>query len=222
MKLFRSVPLIIWVFVAFLLTACDTGSNIDINHYKISDTFKQYALFDEGSYWVYQNDSSLTQDTVKIDRLVSYSGIDSDQSDYRFDVIELIFFNNQTNLIKGEISAGDYYPDPGEMNDYYRIYLNGDRFLTILSPRYEIGVEHIFGINEGLYTNLEFINHFNLNGIAYANVYHSQVIDIQADSTYHEFYLAQHFGLIKWVKMSKTDTTSISLVAASLSQTTEI
>ncbi len=201
-----------------MFTSCTKNSVRELPYYTISQTMKSYCQFNEGSFWIYQNDSTLTADSVKVLASVNYSGLDSDQLDYRYDVIEMSFIQDQSLMVKGEISAGDYYPQTDEVNDTYRIYFPNGRYLTILSPRYPIGHEHIYGENEGLYTNLGKIASMEINGKTYVDVYHTQVIDVTENNNHYEFFVAKNYGLIKWTKKTTVTTESHSVTTSLLIQ----
>ncbi len=216
MQLFLNKKVFLLLALLPFSLSCTKNSIHELPHYTISDEIKEYCFFKEGSFWTYQNDTTLEIDSIKIYATADYSGLDSDQLDYRYDVLEMSFVTDQDHLKKGEISAGDYYNKVDEINDTYRVYFVNGRYLTILSPRYPFGFEHIYGENEGLYTNLNLLPDLQLNGRTYKDIYHTQVIDLKENNNKWEFFVAKNYGLIKWTKKTQTTTESYSLVSSLL------
>lgn len=53
-------PGIIVLFLSLFLISCNRNGT----HYPVTDEFKKWTLFGEGSYWIYRNDSTMLIDSV--------------------------------------------------------------------------------------------------------------------------------------------------------------
>ena len=206
-----------------LLGACNTGKNAD-PYYKISDGFKQYCLFQIGSHWVYQNDTTLAKDTLTIDDMQSYVAFhspDNTAGPYSFDVVDMVFDTaNNMNIFKGSITAGNPTTGTGSMTDLYWLFFKDGNYLLAFAPGYPQGEEQRLGNNPGFYTNIAKLPDFNLNGKNYSEVYHTRVKKTEgtSDTVTYQFYFALHYGLIKWTRSVKGTTESYSLAGSQLIQ----
>ena len=203
--------------------ACNSGKNT-VPYYKISNKFKAYCFFNTPSYWIYQNDSTKVSDSLKVADINSYYGFHSPDNiagAYSYDVIDLDFdTTNRVNLVKGSITAGNPTTGTGSFRDQYWLFFKNGNYLLAFAPGYPMGEEQRLGNNPGFYTNIEIIPKFQLNGMTYDSVYHTQVRKTEGtpDTVNYQFYFAMHYGLVKWLRTVKGHTTSISLKASDLNQ----
>ncbi len=219
----RSIQILLPFVLLLAFGACNTGKNAD-PYYKISDEFKQYCLFQKGSQWVYQNDTTKGLDTLKTDDLQSYVAFhspDNTAGPYSFDVVDMIYDTaNRINFFKGSITAGNPTTGTGSMTDLYWLFFKNGNYLLAFAPGFPEGEEQRLGNNPGFYTNIDKLPNFDLNGKNYADVYHTQVKKTEgtSDTVTYQFYFALHYGLIKWTRSVKGVTESYSLVHSQLTQ----
>ena len=219
------IKTILFFAIVFVLglSACNTKKHSD-PYYKISDQFKQYCLFQKQSLWSYKNDNTGTPYNLKVSDISSYIGFHSPDNvagPYSYDVIDMIFDTaNGLNLVKGSITAGNPTTGTGSMTDEYWLFFKNGKYLLAFAPGYPMGEEQRLGNNPGYYTNIEKLPGFSLNGKTYDSVYHTQVRKTEGtpDTVKYQFYFALHYGLIKWSRSVKGETTSYSLTQSDLVQ----
>ncbi len=213
------------LFVIFN-SGCNKILNSSNQYFKISTLFKDYAFFDSGSKWIYQNDSTKAVDTLKVKDVKSYIGfqpIISNQPAYSFEAIELIYDTNYFNMVKSVIFAGPSLAGSNQpMNSKYRIFFQNGNYVLAFAPGYPMGIEQRIGGMEGLYTNVEVISSMVLNGKTYSNVYHTMektTFNVNTtDTTTLNFFFAPHAGLIKWTVKNTNKTTVYSMIDSKLKQ----
>jgi hypothetical protein len=98
-------------------------------------------------------------------------------------------------------------------------------FVLAFEPQYKLRQPQLLGGQEGIYTNMEIMPYYYAGQKKYNNVYHSRdkfpkVVNGNqtTDSVTMNFYIAEHYGIIKWTTAYKGDTTSYSLVNSNLMQ----
>ncbi|UBM63539.1 hypothetical protein LA303_06120 [Candidatus Sulfidibacterium hydrothermale] len=223
MEYFKKVVLIAVIAVLFVLGACSTKSTDP--YYKISDEFKQYCLYNENSYWIYMNDTTGTEDTLKVSDVQDYIAFHSPDNvagPYSFDVVDMDFDTTENlPMVKGSITAGNPTTgDDGTMRDMYWLFFKDGNYLLAFAPGYPMGVEQLLGDNPGFYTNIEKLDNYSVKGFTYNDVYHTQVLKTEgtSDTVNYQFYFAKNYGLIKWTRSVNGETSSYSLIGSSLIQ----
>jgi len=205
------------------LSSCNKLKNSD-PYYKISDQFKQYCQFQKQSNWTYQNDSTKSLHNLTVSDMSSYIGFHSPNNvagAYSFDAVSMTYdTTTDLNIAKSAINAGNPSTGSGEMHDLYWLFYKNGNYLLAFAPGFPMGVEQRLGNNPGVYTNLQKLNNFKLNGKDYTDVYHTAVKKTEgtSDTVYYQFYFAPHYGLIKWTRRANVHITSYSLVRSSLIQ----
>lgn len=202
-------------------------------YYKISAEFKNFCYFDAGSQWTYQNDSTGTQYNVTVKSINSYVGFQASNATnqpFNFDVIEMRLDTNAFDMIKENIYATNpiSIPDTTKLNDLFRLfYAHGidTTFVLAFAPQYKLQQPELLGGQEGIYTNMEILPYYLIGQTRYNNVYHSRDVFPEMvngvasnDSVTMNFYIAEHYGIIKWTSLYKGKTTSYSLVSSDLIQ----
>ncbi len=216
--------MILTAVTIIFFSACNSSLNGSDPYYKISSLFKQYCLFQAQSQWTYRNDSTNKTYNVSITNVSPYIGFHSPNNvagPYSYDAIDMIYDTaNRLNLLKSSINAGDPSSGTGKMKDLYWLFFKNGNYLLAFAPGYPMGVAQRLGKNPGLYTNLQLLNSFSLNGKNYSDVYHSQVKKTEGtpDTVTYEFYFALHYGLIKWTRRVNGKETSFSLAQSHLIQ----
>ncbi len=215
---------IVIIFAAgFFLTSCNTNTKSD-PYYKISSQFKQYCVFQKQSKWTYENDQDNNLHDLIIKNVNDYIGFhagDNQSGPYSFDVVDMFYdTTNSLHIHKVSINAGNPTTGSGDMNGLYWLFFSDQNYLLAFAPGYPMGVEQRLGSKPGLYTNIEKLNSYTVNGKDYTDVYHTQVRKTEGtpDTVNYQFYFAPHYGLIKWTRRVNGKTTSFSLAHANLIQ----
>lgn len=185
-------------------------------YYTISNEFAAYCWFEEDSYWIFQNDSTMIKDSVKIVETSSSIRLHNDTTAYNYQAAELFLNQNIFSIARLELTAGNYEVDPGKMNSLLRLYNNDGFYFRVFSPEYAMGEEIILGDAIGTYTNVELIESFELNGKTYNDVYHTRIVVSVNDNVEYNYWIAKNNGLVKALTIGDEDTISISLVSSSL------
>ncbi|MBC8321440.1 MAG: hypothetical protein H8E34_12040 [Bacteroidetes bacterium] len=198
-----------------IITGC-ASSDEELPYYTISKEFKDYCWFDDGSYWIFQNDSTLVTDSVKIDEVIEDTRYDLEQEDFSYQAFDMYIKSNIFGIKRYELTAGDYRASPGKMNSLLRLYKDDGSYQLVFSPQYPIGHDIIMGDKIGVYTNVELMETFALNGNTYNDIFHTRVIISVDTAIEYNYWTAKNYSLIKWVSTSNGKTTSISLRNANL------
>lgn len=192
------------------------NSGEGIPYFSISEEFADYCWFEAGTSWAYQNDSTLAVDTVIVDEVDDTKRFNPTDVDYNYQAVEMFTLANNLGFSKLEITAGDYQPEPGEMNSLLRLYKEGGIYQLVFSPQYDIGDEIDLGDEIGRYTNIEIIENFELLGNIYTDVYHTRIIIEVGANIEYNFWIAKNFGIIKSIALVSGESTSISLKSANI------
>ena len=222
------LTVLVLLALGFLFSGCNNlfkGSN---PYYKVTPEFKNFCYFNVGSEWTYQNDSTGVPFTLTVKSINTYIGFqvqNPSTPSYSFDVIEMLLDNNSMSMTKESIFATTILSDTTRMNDIYRIFYSDSTFVLAFAPQYLLRKTQIIGGQEGLYTNMEIMPYYLVQEKKYDNVYHSQdkfpkfINGVETnDSVTMNFYIAEHYGIIKWTALYKGKTSSYSLINSNLKQ----
>lgn len=211
------IKLAVVAFLGILIVSgCNQGTPKP--YYKISDEFKEYCYFTEGSSWVFQNDSTLVTDSINITELKDKQRFNPEPVQYHYQAVDMFLNTNVFQILRYEITAGNEVPDEGEMNSLLRKYLENGNYQIVFSPKYPMGEEIILGDEIGVYENVEIIGDLELNGNSYKDVWHTNVKISHTSNIEHNYWIAKNYGLIKTVTTIDGVTTSISLKTSNLLQ----
>jgi hypothetical protein len=211
----KFIIVIIIAFSAISFSGCFSSSN-GIPYYAISDEFAGYCWFQEGSYWIYQNDSTLVNDSILITEVREHKRFNPESIDYNYQAVEMFTNTNNFNVAHHELTAGSFEVEPGEMNSLLRIYFNDGTYQLIFSPEYPLGEEIILGDELGNYTNVEIIDEYQLNGNTYNQVYHTRIVVSVAANIEYNYWIAKNYSLIKSVTNNNGQVTSLSLLSGNM------
>ncbi|GMT44954.1 MAG: hypothetical protein IEMM0006_0786 [bacterium] len=217
------MKLVLLLATGIFFSSCNKIKNSD-PYYKISDQFKQYCQFQKQSKWTYQNDSTKSLHSLTISDMSSYIGFHSPNNvagAYSFDAVSMIYDTaTDLNIAKSAINAGNPSTGSGKMHDLYWLFYKNGNYLLAFAPGFPMGVEQRLGNNPGIYTNLQKLSNFTLNGKDYTDVYHTAVKKTEGtpDTVRYQFYFAPHYGLIKWTRRVNGHVASYSLVQSNLIQ----
>ncbi len=203
------------ISIALALTSC-LGSNNGIPSYTVSNEFAQYCWFQQGSIWVYQNDSTLASDSVIIEEIFESKRFNPESVDYNYQAVEMFTNSNLFDIDHQEITAGNFAVEPGKMNSLLRFYYGDGSYQLIFASEYPIGEEVILGDVLGVYSNAEIVSSMELNGTTYSDVYHSKIVISVNNNIEYNFWIAKNYGLIKSTADVNGVITSISLKSSNL------
>lgn len=201
--------------LTIIISGC-SNNNTAKPYYLISDEFAEYCYFQEGSSWIFQNDSILATDSVNISEITEVKRYASSPIQHHYQAIDMFTGNNEFNIARYEITAGSYKPDDGEMNSLLRLYFKNESYQLIFSPKYPLGEEIILGDAIGVYENVEIIENYELLNNTYEDVWHTRIIVSVNDNIEYNYWIAKNHGLIKSVTNNNGQITSISLVDSNL------
>ncbi|MBE0651405.1 MAG: hypothetical protein IH595_11255 [Bacteroidales bacterium] len=225
---FKLLVFIGLITAPFLFEGCNSLFKGNNPYYKVTSQFRNFCYFNNGSEWTYQNDSTGIPFKLAVNDINTYVGFQSQNPStpsFSYDVIEMLLDSNSMNMTKEVVSATNILSDTTTMNSLLRIFYADSSFVLAFAPQYPLRETQIIGGAEGLYTNMEIMPYYNVLGKKYDNVYHSQdkfpkIINgtYTNDSVTMDFYIAEHYGIIKWTALYKGKTSSYSLVSSDLKQ----
>jgi len=200
-------------FFTMIFSSCsdNPGPVESIPYFKVSSEFANYCWFDSNSYWVFQDDTTLTIDTVSISNVLVTKRFHTQPIDYNYQAVEMFISSNLFTFSEYELTAGNYEVADGEMNSLLRLYKSDGSYQLVFLPQYPFGEEVIMGDEIGTYTNIEKVNSFWLNDIEYSNVYHTRVVITNNNSVEYDYWIAKNHGIIKAVSNVNGQTSSVSL-----------
>lgn len=198
---------------AFVFSGCFSSGD-GVPYYTISDEFAGYCMFEEGSWWYYQNDSTQVTDTVRIDDVNISNRFNPENIDYNYEAVEMFISSEALDITKYELTAGDYEAETTEMNSLFRIYFGDETYQHVFSPQYTIGEDVILGDDIGVYTNVEVLNNMIVNGNSYSDIWHSRRIVSVTKNAEYNYWIAKNYGLIKFTTEIEGVTSSVSLVSS--------
>ena len=207
--------IIIFLLNIQLLTGC-FSSGESLPYYTLSQEFTEYCWFETDSYWIYQNDSTLATDSVKITEVEEAKRFNPQGVDYNYQAVDMYMKPNVFSFSRHELTAGDYEAAANEMNSLLRLYEADGSYRLVFSPKYAIGEEIDLGAGVGLYSNVEIIGSLEINGNTYSDVYHTKIIMEGGTGTEYNYWIAKNFSLVKSVVINNGQTISISLKSANL------
>lgn len=224
----KGLALLGLITVAIVSGGCNKLFKGNNAYYHVTPEFKNFCYFNTGSQWTYQNDSTGVPFNLTVNDINTYIGFQPQNSNtpsFSYDVIEMLMDSNSMNISKEAISATNILTDTTRMNDLLRIFYTDSSFVLAFAPQYTLRVPQIIGGQEGIYTNMEIMPYYLVLGKKYNNVYHSRdkfpkIVNgtYTTDSVTMDFYIAEHYGIIKWTSQYLGKTSSYSLVSSNLIQ----
>jgi hypothetical protein len=224
------VALLIAVFEFSGCSKLFNGSNSN-PYYKITQQFKNFCYFDKGSQWTYQDDSTGKTYTLTVGSIgssIAFQPQNPSTPAFSYDVIEMKMDSNALNITKENVYATRILSDTTYMNGLLRVFSASGAdttFALAFAPQYKLLEPQLLGGQEGIYTNMQIMPYYLVLGKKYDNVYHSRdkfpkIINgnYTTDSVTMDFYIAEHYGIIKWTSQYKGKTSSYSMVSSNLVQ----
>jgi len=186
-KLF--ITLWIMLLLALLLNACFKNKEI-----KIDQESKAYCLFDQGSYWIYQDSATLAVDSIVMNKDIGYSNIPKNTFvpetyytlvvSYSQDTI----FNSHFRLTTDYADFGTKVATALEKNDCEFCYHSGET------------ADFYYPNTRNKLTLLTKKNNYSVNGIKYDEIKIFEY-NIKAEI----YYWAKHIGLIRVERYGEKD-----------------
>jgi len=229
----KRINVILFVTVLLLSFGCNTTTNQStpgqgsvVPNYDFSTLSQAYLFFLPESYWIYQDDSTLSKDTVSI-----YSTQEEIRkqnpgttAEFTYKAMWEYFNYNKTGLLKAEMFANNLQVPDNIPNTEERIYFSQTSYKIAFGPMFPFGARIAFGGEEGTFINKEKIAQWELNGNTYLDVYHAVSEDYSefpGDTVFYHFYYAKNYGLIKYSFEHKGLGHSYSLIKALVKQSAE-
>lgn len=201
-KIKLKLSLLILLLMGIFLSFC----NKEAKHYYISEEFKSWCSFNKGSYWIYQNDSTLIQDSLFLTKDPSILDVPYrlDKGAPTYQHITILFmsqFFNQCRLVTG----------PGGLELLDMIIYSNEEPLGLVATPTQYFVPSWSNIPDGGYKTLVYDSTFTIGSVKYLNVVHTQ-FSYDGKLKKYNFSFAKHVGLIKFVFESSDSTVSWSLI----------
>ena len=186
MKMFKLIYKIVTILLAgVLLTTCDKS----IGEIRIDQESKDYCLFAEDSYWIYQDSTTLAIDSVVIDNPIGYRFSRSSGNGYK---CETYFIHTssyfQNNILSFESRLTTSHADPDILKPCLLFGENG-----ISYRNGEIG-ENFPHSRANTIILVEKKNNYSINGVSYSNV---KVFEYNYLGIKRIYYWAKYVGLIR-------------------------
>ncbi len=204
--------------IILLQTACGPKED-PAPYYTLSDEFKSYCFFNDGSSWEYKSSLLPTNDVVAIGGHMENVWTNTFEEIYNYQAVDMYVLDNQIGISMIELTAGSTINAVTSMNSQMWLFFDNGDYRLIFAPQYPLGEEQLLGEHEGNYTNVEIIPAMSLGQKTYLDVYHTRVIDYfeQGYGNFH-FYIAKNYGLVKMENIMNNDTIIIELIDSSLYQ----
>ena len=215
MKLKTIFALIIGLIV---IQSCNTKVDT-IPFYKLSDEFKSYCLFQQGSSWEYNSTLLSEPSSYGIAAVNENQWTNTYNERFSYEAIDMIMGDNQLGVSMIEITAGSTLNSTSSMNSLMWVFYSDGDYRLVFAPQYPLGEEQILGEHEGIYENVEIIPSLQLGENTYTDVYHTKVTDhFDNGMGDFDFYIAKYHGLVKMQNIVAGDTIVVQLKSSSLIQ----
>ena len=195
MKIIRSkkrISLILYCIIIFLLYSCQKKES---KHYTISDNFKEWCLFQNGSYWIYKEDSLQYIDSLYIDGApIHYTNtinINADEKGYIIDLISIPLKSQFFNA--WELSAS------ADLCSHLVIsFKDSTVVLSLVDNLKYLSKYTASNFSQPAYfENLQYYSSFEINSKDYKDVIKTFFYHFEGGSKEYYFYFAKNVGLIK-------------------------
>ncbi len=201
-----------WFFLTFyflFMIACED----EPNYYPIPKILKEWGYYQTGSYWIYQNDSSMIFDSVFVTSVTIIN--DSTYSDKKLrDIYETLFINFYSSLrtfsYTAKLGGGIYSNLEFETKNEITKDRSNCTLLRISSN--EI-------LNTTSFYEINYLNSITLNNTSYSDVILVNTLtryyyedNSPNDTFYNQYWISKGDWIIKKVITNKNGTESWSLV----------
>jgi len=167
--------------------------------YYIDNAFKEWVLFQQGSYWVYlENNSNLRDSTYINKQPTSFLSGEVNRREH-------IDYSVNSSFLKGLVITREL--------DYsfamYEFYYPNDNYFQALNSGYTSGA---YSGPTRYCVLIEKIDTMTLNNIKYANIIHTRSTYIMYDNMQNDCYFVKNIGLIKFRKRSDSFDSTWSIL----------
>lgn len=211
-KYFKIRTPLLFVVIILFTNSCGTKSTAK-PHYKMTDEFKLYCMFQPESSWQYYNSLLNDTTTIILNTLKKDIWHNNVGESYSYEAVNMFFIANSLGISTIQLTAGSTVNSTNPMNSLMRIFYDNGDYRLVFDAKYPLGEEQIIGENEGIYENVEVISNMELHGHTYSNVYHTRITDFynQGFGDY-DFYIAKYYGIIKMRNIVNNDTIVTELI----------
>lgn len=176
----------IWILLAIsLVTSCKK----EVQHYTVTQEFKDYFLFQEGSYWIYKEDSTNVIDSAYLSGPPQYSVLKTGDKTKWDPTAEQYSVGFQSQILRGYLLLSGY---------------GGNSLLVgVGSLQYTWGIIDHLSPDTNFYMNsaphgyiklYPILPTIEINSIIYSDFFHTRFYN---DDISCNFYFSKNVGLIK-------------------------
>jgi len=189
-------PFIYCLLFLVLVSSCKKkGTSI----YYIDNSFKEWVLFQKGSYWVYLNEKRQVQDSTYINMQPRY-GFTPPESE-NLDCYEQIYYDVSNSFLRS-VSINR---DPGDSYVSLWVFYPDDATFTSLNSSITDGT---WSESSNNFELVEKIDTMLLNNNRFINVIHTRSASTYYDNLQNDYYYAKNIGLVKFsIKTNAFDST---------------
>jgi hypothetical protein len=202
-----------WLLFIFIFGCLLSSCKKDPDYYPLSTEFQKYYLFQQGSYWVYENDSTGVLDSVYLEKPPQYFDIFYQEESPKYQRVSMDV--NSVNFISYRADAA-FYEGQDFLQMRFPTHADYDQPVLISGG---MAVEHYDHLN-AYYKYIQSFYAMTLNGKDYSDVIQTQTFFLNDDYSVDEyrFYFAKNVGLIKLSGHWNDTTQSWSLVRYNIVQ----
>jgi hypothetical protein len=167
--------------------------------YYMSEEFKDYVLFPEGSWWVYETSSTSNTDSVYIASIIERSVISDQNTSFKAENFRALKISSEYDSI---LSGGGVLQKGVQTYKEYpenKQGINGEIFFSTSQMD--------SGRLEPSFKNVKYLgvtNNVKINNITHDSVKIFEVLNQEYDSQPHRIYWAKNVGIIKKVLFDST------------------
>lgn len=190
----------ILVFSVSLLVGCKK----QVTHHPVSTEFKEWTLYQVGSYWIYRNDSTSVLDSVYLPQPPFYEVCYD--ADHLYDTYEHFYIKFQSSFIMDA-----YLTSRKGGGDDLQVRFYGGGGVPVLESKAEIN--KFYGDSSTTYyLYKERLQNYQFEGNSYPEVIHSIYQQTGNSIDIYNFLIAKNVGLIKVYGTWNDTTRSWSLL----------
>lgn len=182
----KSLILFVIILVYLLIYSC---KKTEPEHFYVSNAFKQWTVFDIGSYWIFKNDSTLKLDSVHVKKKPEFLNVPaySSKDNYTLEWIKMSYssvFFSSSKIILQEGGRETFYIHINDNSMYTLIANSQDNFISFYENKKEGSTYQLLSQDSVFYLGLK----------KFLNVVRTQHT---FDGKKWTFWFAKDIGLIK-------------------------
>jgi hypothetical protein len=196
-----------WLLFIFIYGCLFISCKKEPEYYPLSSEFEKYYLFQQGSFWVYKNDSTGVLDSVYLNLPPQYFDIIYEESGPKY---ERVFLDVSSLNFSAYRADAAFYEGHDVLQMRFPTHPDYDLPVLISGG---MAVEH-YDHHNGYYRYIESYREMTLNGKDYSDVIQTQAFFLNDNYSVDEyrFYFAKNVGLIKLSGHWNDSTQSWSLI----------